>query len=197
MIYFFTSSGKITRRVSCPLAEAVFFAQEGEQWIEFNNAVSDETHYIHNGTVVAFPQSPGTGCEWNWTTLTWELSENSFSELKTIKNKEIDLQRDKVRYSGVIYNGVRFDSDPTSSSNLTGWVSGISSGITLPQSFTWRSENNEDIPFTEGDVLSLASVMLFKATACYKKAWELKETLKEIDTYQDLIDFDIFSGWPE
>lgn len=195
MIYFFNPYGQITKIVKCPFDEASYIANEYEQWFESEEVVTDTTHFISNLAIVPFPKSPGEGWIWDWKELNWVLSEASFDTLKLLKRKEIDKERDKNRYSGITFKGNRFDSDPVSLSNLIGWVTGINSGIGLPPGFTWRSEDNQDIPMSVEDVLGLAETMLLQSTLCYKKSWELKEQLNQINTYQELVDFNIYEGW--
>lgn len=197
MIYYYNEKGRITRCVQAPIEEAPLSVQEGEQWIQNDSVINDSTHFIFNETLTPFPESPGLGWIWDWTTLEWSLPVDSLNMLKNAKKVAIDMERDRQRYSGVVYNGISYDSDVVSSNNLVGWVSAINAGITLPEDFTWRSADNQNIPFTENDVLSLASAMILKTTACYQRAWALKAELDALIDYQDIKDFDSTTGWPE
>lgn len=84
-----------------------------------------------------------------------------------------------------------------STSNITGWTTAVAAGTPLPPGFTWRSMDNQDIPFTEADVLALAALAVNKATACYNRAWQLKEQVSALKDNESVINYDITTGWPE
>lgn len=200
MIYFFDPCGRITRRVQCPFNEASFMAMEGEQWLQSDAFVSDATHFVFNGALTPFPESPGKDWAWDWMELEWRLHPASLATAKARKCTDIDAERDRQRYSGVTYKGVRFDSDVVSVSNITGWASAVAAGIAVPEGFTWRSADNHDIPFTAGDILGLATTMVDKITACYQRAWQLKalvDTFTDLADYQQVEDLNITQQWPE
>lgn len=197
MIYFFEECGRITRRASIPFSDAEFMAVPGEQWIQSDEVVSDDTHYILNGAIVPFPALPGEGWVWDWIEVEWRFPASALKDLKATKKANIEVERNKRRDEGVNYRGVRFDSDAVSAGNLTGWTTAIAVGIPVPEGFTWRSKDNQDVPFTSEDIVGLSSVMIGKTTACYQRSWSLKAELDELTDYQQVKDFDITTGWPE
>lgn len=200
MIYFFDPCGRITRRVQCPFNEASFMALEDEQWLQSDAFVSDADYFIFNGSLTPFPPSPGEDWAWDWMELDWCLPTSALTDAKARKCVDIDAERDRQRYSGVTYKGVRFDSDVVSGSNISGWTSAVAAGIPVPEGFTWRSEDNRDIPFTTEDILGLAAAMVAKTTACYQRAWQLKalvDTFTDPTDYQQVKDLNITQQWPE
>lgn len=200
MIYFFDPCGRITRRVQCPFNEASFMALEDEQWLQSDAFVSDATHFVFNGALTPFPESPGEDWAWDWMELEWRLPASALDAAKARKRADIDAERDRQRYSGVTFNGTRFDSDPVSERNLTGWTSAVAAGIPVPEGFTWRSADNRDIPFTAEDILGLAATMVAKTTACYQRAWQLKalvDAFTDPADYQQVKDLNITQQWPE
>ena len=200
MIYFFDPCGRITRRVQCPFNEASFMALEDEQWLQSDAFVSDATHFVFNGALTPFPPSPGEDWAWDWMELDWRLPASALTAAKARKCADIDAERDRQRYSGVTYKGVRFDSDAVSERNITGWTSAVAAGIPVPEGFTWRSADNRDIPFTAEDILGLAAAMVAKTTACYQRAWQLKalvDVFTDPADYQQVKDLNITQQWPE
>ena len=197
MIYFFDETGRITKRIQAPFSEASYIAEDGEQWLQADGTYPDNEFFILNGAFTPFPPRPGSGWVWDWMELRWVLPPSALDDLKARKKADIDAARDRARYSGITYNGVRFDSDMVSTSNITGWTTAVAAGIPLPPGFTWRSKDNQDIQFNEADVLALAALAVNKVTACYNRAWQLKEQVSALNDYESIINYDITTGWPE
>lgn len=201
MIYFFDPCGRITRALQAPLDEAHHIAQEGEQWLEVPEFYSDSTHYIQWGAFQPFPPNPhGPHGVWDWYSHSWTLSGTALEDVKAEKRAEVDAWRDKVRYSGVSLGGYTFDSDPTATVNITGWMTAVNAGIPLPEGFSWRTQDNNDIPFQEEDVKALAAAIVLKTALCYQRAWALKAQINEFtdpNKYQELQTLDITTNWPE
>ena len=98
------------------------------------------------------------------------------------------------------YNGVRFDSDPASVTNILEAVTTVTAGIPVPAGFTWRSQDNRDIPFTSADILGLAAARAARNLACYQRAWQLKALVGAFTDpadYQQLKELNITDNWPE
>lgn len=200
MIYYFDPTGRITKRVAAPFSEASHMAAADEQWIQHDACVSDATHFIFNGALTPFPESPGEDWAWDWMELEWRLPPGALKDLKDRMRADIDSLRDRHRYSGVSYRGVIFDSDPVSAGNLTGWTTAVAAGIPVPEGFTWRSQDNRNIPFTAQDILGLAAAAVAKTTACYQRAWQLKalvDAFTDPADYQQLKELNINEQWPE
>lgn len=199
MIYYFDGNGMITRRAFIPHDEASLSAVPGEQWIQSDAVVSDVDYFVFNGALTQFPERPSQDYEWSWPELAWRLTESAFLAALASKKQGIDAERDRARCSGVTYNGHRFDSDPVSAGNVTGWAAAVTAGIPVPAGFTWRSADNLDIPFSQGDILGLAAAMVAKTTACYQRAWQLKALVDQVtslDDYPLLAGIDIMADWP-
>ena len=149
--------------------------------------------------IAAKPPQPSPAHTWDAVAKAWGLPPHSMSDMVARKKAGIDATRDRARHSGVTFNGVLFDSDPVSAGNLTGWTTAVAAGIPVPEGFTWRSQDNRDIPFTSADILGLAAAMVAKTTACYQRAWQLKALVDQIADsadYARLESMDITAGWP-
>lgn len=173
-------------------------------YMECPASASDSTHYVEDaaGTPVlkSIPSSPGKDYEWSWSSYSWELSSNALEALKERVKAEIDNIRDMHKSTGVTYAGNRFDSGPTSVMNMLEAVSSVNAGATIPGNFTWRTQDNRDIPFSSVDILGLAAARATKNFACYQRAWALKaevDAFIHASDYPQLAALDISVGWPE
>ena len=197
-LLFNPATGAGVQTVSVREVEVAQLAQALDVgYIEVSGDVSDSTHFVVDGVAVPFPLAPSQVHTWDWGARAWGLPPHSMLDVVARKCADIDAARDRARYSGITYNGVRFDSDMVSTSNITGWTAAVTAGIPLPPGFTWRSMDNQDIPFTEADVLALAALAVNKATACYNRAWQLKGHVSALNDYESIINYDITTGWPE
>jgi hypothetical protein len=97
--------------------------------------------------------------------------------LRNRKKSKINGSRETAINAGVIYNDQTYDSDDRSRANLTATVSALQAGIPLPQGFTWRSADNQDVPFDAADLIGLAAAMMEHVNTQYQKSWALKTTV--------------------
>lgn len=200
---FFDRDGAVVQTVTCSKRDAGILAfMLGLHYVEDTAEVGDKCVSLEGGAaVVSLVGAPPTKYHaWEATSREWVISRDAFEAAKDDLKAAIDAERDRQRYSGVTYNGVRFDSDPVSAGNLTGWTTAVTAGIPVPDGFTWRSQDNRDIPFTSADILGLAAASVAKTTACYQRAWQLKAQVDAfIDPadYQQLQELNIAENWPE
>jgi hypothetical protein len=96
------------------------------------------------------------------------------TSIKEAKKVQINAWRKQAIDAGVAFNGVMFDSDDISRANLTGVVAAANAGIPLPEGFTWRSADNQDIPMDLAALVGLAGTMLAHVNFQYAKSWTLK-----------------------
>lgn len=87
-----------------------------------------------------------------------------------------------------------FDNDDVSRANLTGLLNLIRDGMPLPNGFTWRSSDNQDIPANAGFLRGLAMALFVYRTKCYQTSWAIKAAL---EAAEDPTLIDINLGWPD
>ena len=118
--------------------------------------------------------------------------EETKNEKKALVNQ---IRKDKIS-SGYTWNGNKWDIDPESMSILSNYCSAISNGIELPDNFTWRSKENNNVSMNEVELSQLNAILINQINAIYNYSWQLKETIDSISTLAELDSFDIFIGWP-
>lgn len=126
-----------------------------------------------------------------------------YDELSSI----VDSERTRRIAKGFTFEGNQFDTDDTSLRNLTATVSLLGVGSSLPDGFTWRSADNQNIPMDAAKLLSFGGQILNWVNSNYVASWTIKAELKTIrdhPTYMDdfkleeLDDYDILTNnnWP-
>ena len=204
MIYFFDGFGRITRRVNAPFDEASLAAQDGEQWIQSDEIYSDADFFVFNNAFTQFPPKPSVFHEWNWRLLSWEASESAIVDIKNRMASEINTIRDEKQYLPVLYDGVLFDADPQSRTAMTGLEGRIrqGGGLTSP----WRGWRTYDNIFVWADataeqvqrhLLNLQCLPEDRWQALLDVAWTKKDALSQFKTVDEVIAFDVESGWPD
>ncbi|RYD66146.1 MAG: DUF4376 domain-containing protein [Verrucomicrobiaceae bacterium] len=114
-----------------------------------------------------------------------------------IKADEINAYRDVRLNSGWVYKGIRYDSDVVSRSNMTGIMTLIGTGYILPDSFTFRAQDNTDVPFDNASFTEFYQDSCIWANIVYKVSWMHKANVKNLTTIPAIAAYDYSAGWPE
>jgi hypothetical protein len=127
-----------------------------------------------------------------------EFQGMSIDQIKEQLNLKINRVRDEYIDSGVIFKSHVFDSDQRARENITGVNAAIQNGLTLPEGFTWRSQNNENVSVTPMELAQLGVGLVLFVSSCYNVGWYHKDFLKN-QTSTDpnfYIEYDFMVGWP-
>jgi len=109
----------------------------------------------------------------------------------------ITAYRDNVLYSGFTYtDGYVYDSDTISISNVVSTLSIINAGVPLPSSFTWRTQNNSNVPYTGTEFITFAASLFAWGEEVYVASWTAKANVAALTTAADVMAYDITTGWP-
>jgi hypothetical protein len=101
------------------------------------------------------------------------------------KREFINAVRDNTIYGGFFFQGHRFDSDRDSIAHIT--AAAAAAGFVIPEGFTWRDAENNDVPMGSGELTGLVSALqkhIWRAHALARRRKELLEkatTIEEID----------------
>lgn len=110
----------------------------------------------------------------------------SLAQLKIFKRQQVEKDRDDEIAAGVDYNGYRWQTDKQSRENISGTLTAITAGIPLPQSFTWRTEDDQNISADASFMLGLSAVVLAHGNACYQRSWDRKAQIDAATTVEEL-----------
>ena len=153
MIYFFDSYGRITRRLSAPLDEAVHTVLEGEQWIESPDIYSDETHYItyvgdyETPTLTAFPTRPSDWHLWNYSTGQWELSTEQLTAARRARYAELSAVYAASREVPFGYDGYTLSCSDLHIDGIRCVVAQMETNGLMPDEWNgWRTTGGTRMP---------------------------------------------------
>ncbi len=88
--------------------------------------------------------------------------------------------------SGFVHGGRRFDSDLISRTNIIGTAAGVQAGVPLPEGFTWRTSDNENVPMDGSGVIALGAALLQHVNQSYAASWQLKEQIEAATTPEEV-----------
>lgn len=125
------------------------------------------------------------------------ITDQNVLSLIEARKSQINRLRDIKINEGIVWNGHAFDTDIAGRANITSIVASISAGISLPEGFSWRTADNNNVVMTEQDVKDLAQVMVAHVNHAYVVSWTHKENLDALSdgTAQAVAEYDITVGW--
>lgn len=114
-----------------------------------------------------------------------------------IKQDMINEHRELKLNGGWLYKGIMYDSDAVSRSNMTGVIALIGTGYILPPGFTYRAQNNTDVPYDNASFSEFFKCSCIWANMIYKVSWYHKAEVKKLLTVPSIAGYDCSQGWPQ
>ena len=126
----------------------------------------------------------------------------SLDELKDY-NKAAVLETRATRLNaGFPFNGHMYDSIIQERNNIIGVctlaLATILQGKQFPDNFTWRTQENVNVPHTAASIIDLGVTMFGFISTCYEVSWAHKAAIDAFteEQYEDLLNYDITVNWP-
>ena len=116
--------------------------------------------------------------------------------LKTVMRSEVNDYRDFWMNNGWLHNGIHYDSDEQARQNMTGTMTLINTGYTLPETFTWRASENIDVPFNNATFTQFYQSSCAWMETIYQTSWYHKAQIDLKETVEDVISYQYKVGWP-
>lgn len=110
------------------------------------------------------------------------------------KQEMINIQREEMLASGLWYMGHFWDTSARARTNITGVLTGVTAGLPLPSNFVWRDNNNNNVPFTESNLVMLGGYIIQWVNVVYGYSWQMKAQLDTKTTLQQIDDYVV--AWP-
>lgn len=203
-LFFNASSGRNIQVSACKDAEAESLAASLDaQFVEVGEGVTDSTHYVYGGALVPFPKRPSNYHVWDWGRKEWSSSVPGLEAARSKKRQEIDDEKMRLLSLPISYEGVLFDADAESISNIRGISSRIARGDGLTEGWTgWRVADNSMVwvSATASEVFdhlnTIASLIENRTQAVLNAAWAHKDAVAALEDVADVVGYDISLGWP-
>jgi len=97
-------------------------------------------------------------------------------------------------FSDISYNGYKYNADPISLENIFQWQNQINLG-NLPDNFYWRDADNNNHLVTTDFINGLSLAIAIRKTELYKNLWDHKEAIKNINSAEELNNYNPEKGW--
>lgn len=107
-------------------------------------------------------------------------------ELKSLRAADITAASLAAIEAGFEFAGHRYDSDLISRTNIIGTATGVQAGIALPEGFTWRTSDNQNVPMDGAGVIALGAALLQHVNQQYAVSWQLKAEIEAATTAEDV-----------
>lgn len=121
--------------------------------------------------------------EWYLTELCPHYTDlEKLNNAKNSKIQENDITRDETINSGVVYNGVLFDSDTDQKVNLLATVSMMNDTDTI----IWYGMNNYSLECTKADLMNIGGLITQLHSFCWTKNAEIKNLIKNANTIEEV-----------
>lgn len=155
---------------------------------------------------------PLVGCstnnEFDYSSLVWvsgdaipskeTLDQEWVALVKRKKQDEINSYRDDyfLGTQGFWFQGNLYECDSLAKSNVTGAITAVVVGASLPANYTWRSKDNQNIPMTAQTLTAMGVSMGAYITTVFSWTWELKAKVDSMTDVDAIETFDPSQYWP-
>lgn len=112
--------------------------------------------------------------------------EPTLDELQEAKKTEINIARETAKYAGINHNGYDWQTDNEARDNINGTLTAVNAGVPLPSDFTWRTEDNQDVPMDAAGLTALSAAVLAQDFALYQQSWALKAQVDAATTAEEV-----------
>lgn len=118
-----------------------------------------------------------------------DTSDEILERVKGFCREFINKRRETAITTGTVeYAGDTFDADSVAQTNIDKTLTRLALGVELPEGFTWRSTDNENIPFDDIDVKGLAEAMDNKRLMAYQVSWSAKDSFDSMTTIPQVLE---------
>lgn len=119
-------------------------------------------------------------------------------DVKRAKWDEINEYREVILNRGIWFIGHHWDSSERARSNVTGALTGAMAGIPLPPDFTWRDNDNINVPFDVTMLTALGGYIMSFVNMVYAASWNMKTIIDGFATREEVDAFIVADqAWPD
>jgi hypothetical protein len=116
------------------------------------------------------------------------ITPQQLAALRYATNKERDR---RMLIAKVSYNGIVFDADLTSRSNLADTLTAYKNGVPIVWPIPWRDASNITRESTYEDLVYLSALIFQKHNQIYNASWNIKDVILPALTKEQAPLFDV------
>jgi len=110
----------------------------------------------------------------------------TIEETRNEKLTNLRIDYEAAINAGIEYNGITFQCDVNSASNLNSVLTAIQNGWSLPDNFTWRDAANVDHQADMQFLQGLAKAMADNNAALFRRLQKAKDAVRQATTTQEI-----------
>lgn len=190
-------TGKVVRFGTCLDAQLDGQARPGERLLQAQGSFEQ---YVENETLVPIPPRPSDSHDWDWTTKTWAPN---IPATVLAKKQAITDTLNRCIVSPILYDGAPFDADPAAIKRIICTLNRLLRGDGLPDGWIgWRDFKNNyhwgtDTPEqVKTHLAALSRAIENREQAALIVAWTHKANLAALTDFDELLAYDVATGWP-
>lgn len=158
-----------------------------------------DTYRTETG-IATMPPRPSNCHDWDWTTKTWKPNiANALANKSAAVSQEFAIRT----LQPVQYDGAPFDADEVARGRIIATITRMIRGDGLPAGWVgWRDYDNamhwgEDTTETvRAQLAGLSAAIEDREQSLLVAAWQHKAALAALTTVEDIIAYDVTTGWP-
>lgn len=120
----------------------------------------------------------------------------TISETKDQKLSELAAYRNQKYEDGFTYNGDDFQINSEAQTNMIAIMVQFTLGNANPHGGRWFDVDNVPIDMTDTEVQAFIQAAFAYIVAVKNRYWAHDAAIKALNAKQDIIDYDIETGWP-
>lgn len=179
---------------------AILQEQYQDEFIEAQELVSPDTHYIVDGVIHKIPMPPDMFHVWdqNQNQYVFDIERKRRSLIASV-NQELNRRL----YLPIEFESAFFDSDELARQRITGTKSRLLEGAGLPAGWVgWRDASNQQRWATDDAATVLANLTALsraiedREQALLIASWQHKANLNALEDFNEILSYDTTAGWP-
>lgn len=100
-----------------------------------------------------------------------------YEKPKADKRRDVDVSLAQQLSEDVTYKGRIFQADERSRAALASVAACVATGWVVPPDYFWRDKSNQNVPFTNVDVIALHALVVARNWQRYQQAFAAKDAI--------------------
>lgn len=178
------STGEITNRTRDPSGKMAAPTFDDPDFAAIEVSEDDDLRgsYIGlDGLLYSLPPKPHDHCHWDRDAVAWvdDLQAAKYARWEAMK-----VARDAAEVSGVIYDGVEYDTDPMSVQRITGAC--LQANVDPTMTWDWTAADNSVVTLDAAQMVALGTAVAAHVSACHAHSRTLRDQINAATTIAEV-----------